>query len=375
MAGGARAALVGAVAWGASLRCGGSLRLGSRSARRTSAGSPAWRLRAPARHRAEARGGLGRPRLVGDRRDHAILQLGGRLGPHGFGLEQLAELIELGTLIGRERVDALAGEIAIRSLSLAATVANRRSRSYGRARRESVLILRADGRALRPAVCGPERSGLDRPDGTSRRSAISPCVSSLKCWRRTTSCSSGGSPATAAANLPDVVHRLGRLGRRAQGRVPGRDRVERVGGAHRLAARHVDRAAPRDRHQPRPELALGIEGGGGPPRFDERLLGRLLRQTAVAEDPVGDGKHEPSVFAVDGAYGIGSPSRNAVLSPGAPRGRRYRVSGRSGGPSAWPTRPSEPAHRSAPDLRATGGSRRCARCRRSRPRVALVDDR
>jgi hypothetical protein len=46
---------------------------------------------------------------IGDRRDHAILELGGRLGPRLVGLEQRAKLIELGALVGRQRLDLLAG--------------------------------------------------------------------------------------------------------------------------------------------------------------------------------------------------------------------------------------------------------------------------
>jgi hypothetical protein len=60
------------------------------------------------------RGGLSwsrRAGRIGDRRDYAILQLGGRLGPRLLGLEQHAQLIELGTLIGRQRLDLLAGQI------------------------------------------------------------------------------------------------------------------------------------------------------------------------------------------------------------------------------------------------------------------------
>jgi hypothetical protein len=52
-----------------------------------------------------------RPGCIGDRCDDAILELSRRLGPHLLGLEERAKLIELGALVGRQRLDLLAGQI------------------------------------------------------------------------------------------------------------------------------------------------------------------------------------------------------------------------------------------------------------------------
>jgi hypothetical protein len=54
---------------------------------------------------------LGRPGRIGDRRDDAVLELGWWLRPHLVGLEQPSQLIELGALFGRQRLDRLAGQI------------------------------------------------------------------------------------------------------------------------------------------------------------------------------------------------------------------------------------------------------------------------
>ncbi len=73
----------------------------------------------------------------------------------------------------------------------------------------------------------------------------------------------------------------------------------------RLAPVQVDRDAARDRGQPRSELAPLVEALRRSPRLHERLLGRLLGETAVAQHLVRDRVHEPAVGAIDRPHGVG----------------------------------------------------------------------
>ena len=145
------------------------------------------------------------------------------------------------------------------------------------------------------------------PGGISSRRAISACVRPSKCCSRTTSCSSGGSSSTARRTSQTLSERLRRLRARRERGIIRRDGLERGGPATCLAAVDVDRRAPRDRREPRSHLAILVEAVRGAPRLHERLLGRLLGEPRVAEHPVGDRVHEPSVCAVDDPNRVGIP--------------------------------------------------------------------
>ena len=101
-----------------------------------------------------------------------------------------------------------------------------------------------------------------------------------------------------ASNLPDLVGVLGGHGRRNQRRVVGDDRFERADGGAGLAAVNVDRGPLGDRGQPRTQVSVWIETTCGPPRLQESLLGRLLAEPSVCEDPVRHGVHKARVGSI-----------------------------------------------------------------------------
>ena len=62
--------------------------------------------------------------------------------------------------------------------------------------------------------------------------------------------------------------------------------------------------AANDRRQPGCDVAVLVEARGGAPCFQERLLGRLLGQTAVSKHFVRDSVDELSVQPIDGAHRV-----------------------------------------------------------------------
>ena len=159
------------------------------------------------------------------------------------------------------------------------------------------------------------------PSGTPRRSATSVWVSSSRCWRRTTSRSSGGSVSMRGPDLAGLVAALDALRELDDGRVGRRQLVERRRRSARLAAVDVDGRAPGDRGQPRAQLAHRVEAAGRLPRLDERALGRLLGEVAGPERAQGDGEHQTAVLAVHGPHGVGVPVAEPEQLVGRDHGR------------------------------------------------------
>jgi len=92
--------------------------------------------------------------------------------------------------------------------------------------------------------------------------------------------------------------------RSSHARIGRCDVVQRGRRAPRFTTVDVDRRAPRDRRQPRTELAPGIEPLGRPPRLDEGLLGRLLGEVARAQRLEGDGEDQSAVLAIHRPHAI-----------------------------------------------------------------------
>ena len=66
-----------------------------------------------------------------------------------------------------------------------------------------------------------------------------------------------------------------------------------------LPAPQVDGATAGDGAQPRRDVRVGGEGGGGPPGGHQRLLHRVRGEVATAEGAPGDGEHRTGVAVHD----------------------------------------------------------------------------
>ena len=125
------------------------------------------------------------------------------------------------------------------------------------------------------------------PSGTCRIAAISSYVCSPVAASSSVSLSFGDSRAMADAHVPGQIDGYGDALRIGPATRQGFDRVDLVGARARGARTHprppglplpafVERLAPRDREQPRPERRLAAETAELLPGHDERVLGGVL---------------------------------------------------------------------------------------------------